>query len=540
MRFHCTVVAAALLLAARPVAAQPAVPAPTAGEETFQIFVRGTQIGNETVDVARSGSGWVITSSGSLAAPIDFTVNRFEVTYGQDWQPVALTLEANSHNAVMTINSSFTPTTATNDVSQNSQRTTKQDHINPGSVILVNNVFGSYEGLAAKLAVAKAGDVIPIYVAPQGAVMLTVKSIENATLSGPSGSIGVRRCEVTFQNPQKPLEGVITVDDHQRLVRFEAPDAGLMMVRTDAASVSMRSALARNPTDSDVLMPANGFQLAGTLTTPTHALVHVRYPAVMLIGSASAGDRDDVVGRVPAFAELAGALADSGHVVLRFDRRGSGQSGGRPESATLDDYADDAIAAIKWLADRGDVDRHHVIVCGRGQDGAAIALIAASRDKTITGIVTIDAPADKGADLVLERQQRALAGLTLTDAERQSRVALQRQIDTAVLTGTGWTGVPDTLRQQADTPWFKSQLAFDPAEILPKVHQPILILQADQDPDIPPAQADRLAELAKRRKKERPPELVHLPDVNQTLVTGSGTAISPKIGDAIADWIKKL
>ena len=497
-------------------------------------------MGFETVTVARGGSGWIITSTGSLAAPIDFTINRFEVTYTQDWQPVELTLDANTHNAVMAINTSFSPTTATNQISQNSQTTSKQDRISAGSIILVNDVFGSYEALAARLSTTKAGDAVPVYVAAQGAIALNVKSVESATLSGPSSSIAIRRYEVTFQNPQKPLDGTITIDEHLRLVRFEVPDAGLLVIRTDAASVSMRSELARNPTDKDVSIPENGFQLAGTLTTPPQAEARHRYPAVVLVGGASAGDRDDVVDRVPAFAELARALAESGHVVLRFDRRGTGQSGGRIESATFEDYADDLIAAVKWIGDRGNVDRHRTIVCGRGQDGAAIALIAASRDKSIDGVVTIDAPAEKGSDLVLERQQRALARLQLTDAERQTRVALQRQIDDAVLTGTGWSGVPDKLRQQADTPWFKSQLAFDPAEILSKLHQPILILQADRDPDIPAAQADRLAELAKRRKKIRPPEIVHLPELNQALVAGPGESISPKIGAAIADWMKKL
>ena len=514
--------------------------APAAGEAVFQVFLRGTEVGRENVNLARNRSGWIITSSGSLATPVDFTINRFEITYAEDWQPLELALDASTQKAIIALKTSFTLTTAINEVSQNSQTVSKQDQVSARTVVLVNNVFGSYEALAARLSTAKAGDDLPVYVAPQGEVKLAVKNVTTATLSGPSGSIATRRYEVTFQNPQKPLDAIVTIDDHQRLVRLELPEPGVLVVRNDAASVSMRSEISRNPTDVDVSIPANGFQLSGTLTTPPQVEGRLRYPAIVLIGGTAAGDRDEVVSHVPVFAQLARALADSGHIVLRFDRRGTGQSGGRIESATLDDYADDVIEAVKWIGGRGGVDRHHIVVCGRGQDGAAIALIAASREKSIAGVITVDGSGEKGADLILERQQRTLAGMNLTDAERQSRVALQRQIDDAVLHGTGWSGVPENVRRQADTPWFKSQLAFDPAEILPKVRQPMLILQADQDTEVPAAEADRLGELAKQRKKSRPAEIVHIPGVNQAFVTPPGSTISPKIADAIADWIKKL
>jgi hypothetical protein len=35
-----------------------------------------------------------------------------------------------------------------------------------------------------------------------------------------------------------------------------------------------------------------------------------------------------------------------------------------------------------------------------------------------------------------------------------------------VLTGKGWDTVPADLRKTADTPWFQSLLAFDPAKVV--------------------------------------------------------------------------
>ena len=86
---------------------------------------------------------------------------------------------------------------------------------------------------------------------------------------------------------------------------------------------------------------------------------------------------------IPLFAQLAGQLADPGFVVVRYDKRGVGQSGGRTETVDAADYADDAIAAVKWLAKRKDVDNERIVVAGHSE-GAAVAMLAA-REKKIAG-----------------------------------------------------------------------------------------------------------------------------------------------------------
>src|SRR6187402_3126944 len=170
MRFHCTALAAGAVLAAAGMASgqgQLARPTPMPGEAVFGIYVRGTQIGREQVTLTRTASGWIITSTGQTGAPIDFTITRFEMKYGADWQPLEMKLEARSRNIPVSAATSYGMTTAINEVTQAGKTVSKEDQISAGTIVMPNNVFGSYEALAARLSVAVLGAELPIYVAPQ-------------------------------------------------------------------------------------------------------------------------------------------------------------------------------------------------------------------------------------------------------------------------------------------------------------------------------------------------------------------------------------
>ena len=73
-----------------PPAAQAPVPAaaqPAPGSSAFTIFLRGTDVGREQVNLTRAGSQWVLTSTGRIG---DFTLNRLEIKYTADLHPVEM------------------------------------------------------------------------------------------------------------------------------------------------------------------------------------------------------------------------------------------------------------------------------------------------------------------------------------------------------------------------------------------------------------------------------------------------------------------
>ena len=199
------------------------------------------------------------------------------------------------------------------------------------------------------------GGELPVYIAPQGEIKLTVQTVTPSTYQTPAGPLNTRRFAVSLQNPSGPLDAEITVDERGRFAKARHPRLGLSVARQDLAGVATRQQTIRNPTDIDVKVPAAGFGLAGTITTPA-AQGRLRHPAVVLVAGSGPVERDAIVAGIPLFAQLAGQLAERDFVVLRYDKRGTGQSGGRTERATLQDYADDVTAAVKWLAKRKDVD----------------------------------------------------------------------------------------------------------------------------------------------------------------------------------------
>jgi hypothetical protein len=273
-----------------------------------------------------------------------------------------------------------------------------------------------------------------------------------------------------------------------------------------------------------------------------------RLPAVVLVSGSGPTDRDEVAYGIPIFGQLAGAIADGGFIVVRYDKRGVGQSGGRQESATIADYADDLRAAVNFLADRKDVDPKRIAVVGHSE-GGAVALIAASKDKKIAAVGLVAASGVSGADLVLQQQEHMLDRSKISDADKQAKIALQKKIQQAVITGTGWDDVPAALRKQVDNPEFQSLLLFDPAKTMPDVRQPMLVVQGELDTQVEPSNADRLEALARKRKNAPPVQVVKVPGVNHLLVpaaTGevdeyaslSGKPLSPAVTSAIVSWLQ--
>jgi pimeloyl-ACP methyl ester carboxylesterase len=98
----------------------------------------------------------------------------------------------------------------------------------------------------------------------------------------------------------------------------------------------------------EVGFDSGGVRLAGTLVKPADVGT---FPGVLLLHGSGPETRAQ-----PTTHAVANSLVRHGFAVLTYDKRGTGASEGDFDTALYRDFIADAIAAIEYMANRGDVD----------------------------------------------------------------------------------------------------------------------------------------------------------------------------------------
>jgi uncharacterized protein len=528
----------------------PPPPLPEANATTFTIFLRGAPLGTEQVAVTRTAVGWTIASTGRISAPIDVIGRRIQARYTSEWRPLEFSFDGIVRGQAQSVHTVVDGSTARSDVTIGGQTQQKTDAIDPNALlIMANSFFGPYEALAVRMRGAEPGTEVPAYgEGPMTPFTIRLGDSTAEQIQTTSRIVPARRTHLTLQFPGAAVDADFWIDDSGRMIRLSVPAQSLEVVREDIAAVSSRTITVSRPNDERVTIPSNGFNLAGTLSRPAQPAA-AKLPAVVLVGGSGPTDRDGLVFGIPILGEIANALADAGFIVVRYDKRGIGQSGGRAEAATLVDFADDARAAVKWLSERKDVDPKRIAVVGHSE-GGLVSLIAAGRDKRIAAVALIATPGMPGSDVVLAQQRRLLDRMKLTPEERQAKVDAQKQINDSVMTGKDLDKLPAGVRRSVDNPEFQSILASDPAKLIKDVRQPLLIVQGLLDAQVDAQNADLLASMARKRKNAAAVEVAKVPDVNHLLVpakTGEvdeygslpDKHVAAPVTQAIATWLQK-
>ena len=524
---------------------QPATAAPQAAGYT--IFLRGTAVGREDWTVRTGTAGTIVTSQGRLSAPFNSVTRQAEFRYAADWTTQSFSLDGTVNGAPVAIETTFAGGTATSKGTQGTTPIATAHPVAAQTIVLPNGIFSGYAALALRLASLSAGAELRVYVLPVVEIGARVVEVHAEQMQLGNRILVVRRYELSIANPGGELLVNLTADDSGQLLRVHVASQGLDVVRDDVAASTSRTQVYSNPGDEPATIPAAGFNLGATITRPKGG--PARLPAVVLVAGVGVDDREGFALGMPTLGQLAGALADAGFLAVRYDKRGYGQSGGRSEAATLSDYADDARAVVRWLADRKDVDSQRIALVGHSE-GVWMALLTASRENKVAAVVSLEGPSTTGQTFNLEQQQLALEQSALPAADRDARIAMQKQIQAAVLTGKGWEGVPAELRRQADTPWFQSFLAYDPARVLEDVDQPLLFVHGALDRQVPVEHVERLAELARTESDSKSVEVVVVRGVNHLLapaITGelaeyaslTDRHVSPDVTMAVTAWLTK-
>lgn len=316
-----------------------------------------------------------------------------------------------------------------------------------------------------------------------------------------------------------------------------------------------------------------GDTLAGTLTLPDEG---GPFTAVILVsGSGPQNRNEELLGHKP-FLVLADYLTRNGIAVLRYDDRGVAESTGNFASATSEDFASDAIAAIEFLKARNDINK--IGIAGHSE-GGLIAPIVAVQSDDVDFIVLMAGPGIRG-DSILILQTGLILKANGTEEKIIDRdLALIRQIYNDILNindeiilkdsvttlfNNAYSALTDEEREQLGdkntyldnqlkillSPWFEFFIRYNPYPTIEKVKCPVLAINGEKDLQVPPKENLSAIEKALENGGNKNYKIVEMPGLNhlfQDCETGSPAeynkieeTFSPDAMKVIADWINGL
>ncbi|MET8148805.1 alpha/beta hydrolase family protein [Actinoplanes sp. NPDC049668] len=258
-----------------------------------------------------------------------------------------------------------------------------------------------------------------------------------------------------------------------------------------------------------VEIPAAGALLAATVTRPDG---DGRHPGALLVNGSGPIDRDSAMtgmalGLGPA---LAVALARHGCVLLRYDKRGVGASGGDYLSTGFHDECDDAAAALAALRAHPAVDPERVFVIGHST-GAVLAANLVRAPTPAAAYVLLAGSAQPG-EQVMAWQSGRIAATLPRPLRPLGPFLVRRQARDRDRVRASTVDRHDRMpRSRLTDRWLREYMAHDPRPDLAAVDKPVLAITGGKDIQVDPADVARIGRLVTGPfDGEVPDDLTHL------------------------------
>lgn len=268
--------------------------------------------------------------------------------------------------------------------------------------------------------------------------------------------------------------------------------------------------------------------LAGTLTIPEGKGPFAA--VVMVTGSGAQNRNEEIMGHKP-FLVIADYLTRNGIAVLRYDDRGFGKSTGKFSSATTNDFANDANAAVAFLKMNKSINPKKIGIIGHSE-GGSITVIDAVRNKDVAFIVSLAGPTLQGDEILMRqteliaraqkmdekyisksaKQNRALYDIILTEKDEVKmrndvnsfiKAQLNKEPEVKNMPNDGVEKAIANQVAKITSPWFVNFLRYNPKDDLTKLKTPMLFMVGEKDYQVPaePNVAALKAIIEKGKKK---------------------------------------
>ena len=222
--------------------------------------------------------------------------------------------------------------------------------------------------------------------------------------------------------------------------------------------------------EREVTVGEGPWKLPGTLTAPVG---QGPFPGVVLVHDSGPGDRDESMGAVKVFRDLAEGLASRGVVVLRYEKR----TRQYPQATQAKDYTveketlEDASLALGLLRAQPEVKPGRVFLLGYGLGGYVAPRIAEA-DGKLAGVVVVNANARPLEDVTLDEARfRKVTGAQMqTLIEQAAKIKKLSQGDEDTVPLMGMSGA-----------YLLDLQGYSPTGLAKLLGVPVLILQGERD-----------------------------------------------------------
>lgn len=316
-------------------------------------------------------------------------------------------------------------------------------------------------------------------------------------------------------------------------------------------------------------------RLSGTLTMPSGS---GPFPAVVLISGSGPQNRDSEIFSHKPFLVIADYLTKQGYAVMRYDDRGIGESTGKFNTATSEDFSYDAEAMLEYLRTRDDIISDQVGLIGHSE-GGMIAPMVAARNTNVAFLVLLAGPGEP-LDQLMEYQLNHTKGqyglskdgeaafsemvTTLLDLLKQDKSNDKVIDELESTTNMFYRNLSEEDQAKLGpsekafyfkfapaflNPWMRYFLRYNPADNLEKVTIPVLAMNGKKDRQVlakPNTKAIKKALKKAGNKNFKIKKFGKLNHLFQTAKTGEGSeyaiiqeTFSPIALDYMSTWLDK-
>lgn len=211
--------------------------APTSAQESavgavFRILENGTQIGVASSAVMPEADGFMVRGTSFIGGNYRLTVKRFEGHYDAAWRGLSATVELATPAESLVVHSSVNGGDARTDILHDGRIDIGRQPLSTDTIFIPDMVFSAHEALARRLATARVGAQLPVFLMPLAEIKVRVDGSRLEQVASSGGPVAARRWSLAFITNTR--ETVAELWEAQgRLLRVDMPTSGISVIRSD-------------------------------------------------------------------------------------------------------------------------------------------------------------------------------------------------------------------------------------------------------------------------------------------------------------------